>query len=491
MTRPAETEVDILDSAEAGGRFIRGGALRLGTFVLQLALSLAAVPFMIRHLGPVDYGYFVTASAIVFVIAGVTEAGLTNLGVREYATGPPGQRERVLRNLVGMRLALTGAGLAFAAGLTAVTGSPPVVVAGVAISGLGLLIAMIQQTYGIPLAADLRLGWASSIELTKQALLSIGTILLVIVGATLVPFFTVSVVASLATLVMTVIVVRRGAVVGLAADYAVWKELLRETLPYAVATAVGIIYFREAVILMSYLASDLETGYYSAAFRIVEILGTVPWMLITAVFPILARAARDDHQRLRYALQRLFEVALIIGSLMSLTLAVGAEFAIHVVAGHGFEPSIEILRIQSIALVTSFIVAVFAFTLLSLRLHKELLVANGIAVVVATVATLVLVPPFGAHGAAVAPTAAEACLGLSYAVALRRAKPELTVSLGIVPRVLVAVALGLVAGIAVPLPSVVQAAVAGLVCFGMLLALRAIPFELWNALRRRSPEPTG
>ena len=81
----ADQPEDVLDSGEAGGRAIRGGALFTVTYVFGLLLSIASVPFMIRHLGVVDYGYYVSVSAVVFIIGGFTEAGLTNLGIREYS----------------------------------------------------------------------------------------------------------------------------------------------------------------------------------------------------------------------------------------------------------------------------------------------------------------------------------------------------------------------------------------------------------------------
>ena len=109
-----------------------------------------------------------------------------------------------------------------------------------------------------------------------------------------------------------------------------------ETLPDALAAAVGLIYFRIAVVLMSYVSTDEETGIFSAAFRIVEVVGVLPWMLVSAGFPILARAARDDEARLGYALQKIFEVAVVLGVFIALGLAVAAPFAIEVVAGPGF-----------------------------------------------------------------------------------------------------------------------------------------------------------
>ena len=109
---PEPDPADMLDSGEAGGQFIRGGLSLTAAYIVNLLLSLAAVPLVIRHLGPVDYGRFATVTAIIFIVAGFTEAGLTSLGVREYSNLPRQERARLLRNLIGLRLTTTALGVA-------------------------------------------------------------------------------------------------------------------------------------------------------------------------------------------------------------------------------------------------------------------------------------------------------------------------------------------------------------------------------------------
>ena len=91
------------------------------------------------------------------------------------------------RNLVGLRLVLTVAGIGLAVVLTAATGAGQAVVLGTAIMGVGLLLTLTQQTYTVSLTARLRLGWVSALELIKQFTLSATIVLLVIVGASLEP----------------------------------------------------------------------------------------------------------------------------------------------------------------------------------------------------------------------------------------------------------------------------------------------------------------
>jgi O-antigen/teichoic acid export membrane protein len=486
---PKPVEPDVLDTGAAGGRAIRGGAFRTIAYAAVMLMSVASVPFMIRHLGVVDYGRFITVSAIIFIIGSVTEAGLTNLGVREYSVLEREARAGMLGNLAGLRLALTVAGLAIALGVTAATGAERVVVEGILLMGIGLLILLMQQTYTIPLQSELRFGWISLLEVLKQLVMTAAILALVIAGAELLPFFAVTILSGLVGLVATLALLRRQGSLLPAGDLRAWRRLLRETLPFAVAVAVGIIYFRLAVVLMSYIATDEETGYYSVAFRIVEVVAVLPWIVVSTGFPILARAARNDADRLRYALQRLFHVSAIVGVGIALGLAVGAEFAIDVIAGPGFDPSVPVLRVLSLALVTSFLVATWSFALLSLRIYRALLVSNAIAAGVAVVGTLALVPLIDAEGAAVATVGAEATLAVACAAGLSRARPDLRPVLDFVPRLALALSAALVPALLLPLPSVALAALAGATYLVALLAVRGIPPEVFSALRGREPEP--
>jgi O-antigen/teichoic acid export membrane protein len=490
-----ETEVDpvtaasadILDTGAAGGKVIRGGVIRMGGFVLGLLLGLVSVPLMTNHLGVDDYGRYVTVSAIVFIIGGFTEAGLTNLGVREYATLRGTAREDYLRNLAGLRFALTAAGVVAAGLFTWVTGADTVVVEGTLIAGAGLLISLTQQTYSIPLAAKLRLGWITVLDLLKQALLTAFIVVFVIAGAGLLPFFVAGIGSALGMLVATLALLRGEASLRPRADLAVWRRVMRDVLPYALAAAVGLIYFRLGVVLMSYIASDHETGIYGTAFRVVEVMGVVPWITVSAAFPILARAERDDAERLRYALQRLFEGSTMIGAGIALCIGLGARFAIDVIAPAEFHPAIPVLRLLGLALVTSFLVATFSLALLSLRANRELLVCNAIAAVTTATAILTLEPLLDARGAALGTVIGEATLVISYAIALRRRSRDLAPNLRILPKVALAAGVGALAGLLPVHPVIATIAGAG-AYVTMLFALRAVPPELLDALRRRAPE---
>jgi O-antigen/teichoic acid export membrane protein len=476
--------VDVLDTGAAAGLLIRGAAGRTIGYVAGLAIGLLAVPLMIRELGVERYGYFITASSVVLLIYAVTEAGLTALGVREYATTGESERRFVLRNLLGLRLVLTIAGVTIASSVLAVTGANAAIVWGTLILGLGLLLTAAQQSYQVVLLGQLRLGLVMMLELLRQSTAAAATLVVVVAHGSLNAFFWASVLASGVITAATVAMLRREGTLRPSFALTKWKDLLRETLPFALSSAITLVYFRIAVVLMSYVATAEETGYYAAAFRIVEVVAIAPWLLISSAFPILARAVRDDRDRFSYAIQRIFEVSVILGPWMALSIGILAPFAVSVVAGPGFEPSIAVLRILGVAHMTGFLAVSGIYAMLSLKRYRALLIANSFALIIAIVGTAILGPRFGAQGAAVATVAADGTLAIACLVVLART-PGLRPRLAVVPKAALSLIAGLILALVLPVHPLVIFVFSSFAYFVVAQALRAIPTEVIQAFRRR------
>jgi O-antigen/teichoic acid export membrane protein len=479
----AETVAETLDSREAGGKIIRGGSLRAVTYVVGVVVGAASVPFVVRHLGVRDYGRFVTVMSLAFIVFAITEGGLGNLGVREYATRDREARVELMRGLLGLRMVLSAAGVAVAVTFALAAGYDHVMVIGVVIAGSSFALLALQHTLSVPLQTSLRLGLLSALDAIRQATTTVLMVLLVVLGASLLPFYAVSLAAAAAVLATTVLKVRGEVPLLPSARLAQWKALLRETAFYAAATALGTVYFQIAVVATWLLSTQSETGYYSAAFRVVEIANGIPWLLATTAFPLLARAAQNDADRLRYALQRLFETSLLTGGAFALVTLASAPFAIHVVGGKEFEPASGVLRILAAGMPATFLLATWAFALLSLRLYRQLIIASGSAVVLAIVLSGALIPPLGADGAGITTAVLEVVLAALYGTLLMRARPDLRVTATVVPRFAIAAAAGTAAALFLPVHPLLAAAAAAVVFLGLMLAMGAVPAEIFQALR--------
>jgi O-antigen/teichoic acid export membrane protein len=487
--RAEEEHDDLLGTPLAGSAAIRGGALRVGGYSAGVALSIVSAALLFRHLGVVDGGRYVTVIALIATVQGLTEFGLTAVGMRELAVRTGADRDRLVRSLTGLRLALTTVGVAIAVAFAALAGYDSVLVMGAVLAGAGLVVQNLQTTYGVELMVELRLGWVTLLELVRQVATVALIVALVVAGARLLPFFGVPLPAALVGLLLTIRLVRGRIPISPSFDRAGWGSLLREILPFAAATAIASVYFRLAIILLSLIATAQETGYFAAPFRVVEVLVVVPQLLVTAGFPIFARAAKDDHGRLAYGVQRMFEVCLVMGGFTAVALVVGADFAIEVVAGPDFGPSADVLRIQAVTVFAIFALTSWAYALLSLREHRAMLAISLATLVSNCTLVLILGSAHGARGAAAGTLAADLLSLLLLGWWLAHSHPTMRPSLRVVPRVfaaaLVACAIGLLSGV----PDVVLAVVASVVYACLALVLRTVPQEVWvelRCLRRRS-----
>ena len=167
-------------------------------------------------------------------------------------------------------------------------------------------------------------------------------------------------------------------------------------------------------------------------------LTLIPALLASSAFPLLARAARDDRERLHYAIGRLSQGMLILGAWIAVALGLGAPLAIDVVAGPEFEPAVEPLRIQAVALLGTSLLAVWGYGLALARAspRDHARERRGRRAGRRTRASRSF-RAFGAVGAAVSLTAAELGLAAGYGLALRRSDPGLMRRLGAAPRILI------------------------------------------------------
>jgi O-antigen/teichoic acid export membrane protein len=481
MAAPDHT--DVLRTPEAGGRVIRGGAIRGAGYGGAILLAAGTSVLLLRYLGVVDFGRYATVAALLGIVSGITDAGLTAVGARELAVRTPIDREVVLRNLVALRLIVTPVGVGAAVLFALAAGYDSTIVYATLLGGLGVLLVNTQATMMLPLSVELRLGAVTAFEVARSALTFVGVAILVAVGTGLLPFFGVQVVVGAVVLAATPLVLQRaGLVPGI--DRAVARMLVREALPLAAALAMNVVYFRVLVILTSLLATDEATGYFGTSFRIFEVLFGLPLLVLSVALPVLSVAGHEDEERLRYSLQRVTEVALLLSVLLVLVIVAVAEPAIVFLAGEDFRGAAPVLQIQAVALIPVFLGQTWQLALVSIRRQSALAWATSTALVLVIVLGLALIPTYGATGAAVAAVLAESVLALLLLGFLHRLRPAVMPSFGFVPRVALA---GVLATpfLFAPISGVASAVCAAVVFLAVVHVAGVLPPELIAAFRRR------
>jgi O-antigen/teichoic acid export membrane protein len=478
-----ELALDLLRTPEAGGRVVRGGLIRGVGFGISTALGLATAVLLLRHLGVNDFGRYATVMAVLGIVAGITDAGLTAVGSREISVARTAvERVHILNNLLFLRVIGASLGVLAAVGFTAVAGYDRVVIAGTAIGGVGVVLISAQSMLTVPIWVGLRIVSLTALEVLRNLLTLAGVAVLVLAGAGLLPFFVVQVVVAVVLIPITLFLARVGVRFARGVRRAVIVKLLRETVPLAVAFAMSVVYFRVLVVLVSLLSTEEQTGLFGTSFRIFEMLLGLPALILSVALPLLSVAGDEDDSRLRRALQSMTEASLLIAALLVVGIAILAEPGIRLVGGEEYLGAVPVLRIQALALIPVFLVQTWQLGLIAGRAQRAMAVANGLALVLVLALGLAFVPSGGAKAAAWVAVAAETGLALFLWIALHRTNPAGAPSLGSAWKVAVAAGLAVGAGYLLRDSPVVGVCVATVVFVAVAIVTRAVPADLYHAI---------
>jgi O-antigen/teichoic acid export membrane protein len=477
---------DILTSAEAGGRIIRGSAMRIAGNAAGIVVGLGTATLLLRHLGVAESGRYVTVMSLVAIAGSVAENGLNVTGTRELALRGPSDREGLIANVLGQRLSITPLALLVIVLFAALAGYPSRMVAGTALAGTGMFIMSLANALMLRLTVELRNAGLAFVDFFRQAVTLAGVALLVALGAHLTPFFAVQIVVGLAVLALIPLLAGPGAFVLPRFDRTEQRALLRRAFPVAAAIVLGQLYFRLVIVLMSLISSPRQTGYFGGSLRAMETLVNIPILVAGVALPLLATAARDDRARLRYAIVGLSEGAVIAGVLVVLVTVRAAEPVMTIIGGGAFRPSGAVLRIQVGALLFIALYQIWTVSLIALGRQRELILTNALGLLGVAVFASVLVPLYGAQGGATASVLGDALLACLIYWRLRTAAGGVMVGIGFLARVAAAAAAGGAALLVPGLPGFAAAALAGVLFLGVGQLIGMLPQELRDALGPRA-----
>jgi O-antigen/teichoic acid export membrane protein len=484
MDSPDHAGEDVLRSSGAGGRVIRGSVLRVAANGVGLIFALITATLLLRHLGVEESGRYVTVMSLVGIAVAIVDNGLNVSAAKDLTIRPRAERRELMANIIGQRILVAIAAWMILVAFSLVAGYPGEMVAGTALAGGGVLVAAVGSAMMVPLTVELRNAGVAMVELLRAFVTLLGVAILVVAGASLTPFLAVQVAVGLSVMLVVPFLVGRAGVMRPRFSRVEQRGLLRTALPFAAALALGQIYFRLVIVLMSLISNGKETGYFGGSLRAMEALIVVPILVAGVALPVMTAAAHDNMARLKYTIEGLSEGAVIAGLLVILVTIRAADPVMRVIGGDAFEPAGDVLRIQVVALLFIALYQIWTVALVALGRQRQLILTNALGLLAVAVFAAILVPPLGAKGGAIASVCADAVLaGLIY-WRLHLATGKVTVRAGFLGRVAIAVACGGAALLA-PIGDIPAAILSAVVFLGVGLVVGMVPKELRDVIGRR------
>jgi O-antigen/teichoic acid export membrane protein len=135
-----------------------------------------------------------------------------------------------------------------------------------------------------------------------------------------------------------------------------WGRILRHSYSLGIAGFLASSYLRLGVVLLTWLAGPLVTGYYNAGFRIFEFSYILPAAIMVMAVPHLAAVrARESRPALRREVRRLSWIMAGLGLLCAAFLGLGAPLLVRMIYGQAYGGAVPVLRVLGLCGIMVFI----------------------------------------------------------------------------------------------------------------------------------------
>lgn len=390
-------------------------------FAFRVVTSIIVVAALGRILDPKDYGYFSLVATLVVVIREVLDLGVGNLVTREIVKNP--EREQfIVEGLMGWR-AWVSTFLSCALLLFALVQEDfwrsAVIISLAVVTPSYITLAQVPSF----VARQAILGPAI-MGIALQLLVLSGLFTMIWVGLTGVVFCWLIILREVLSnagyhLMFRKLASFRPRIVPVNREI---RQFLFSAFTYSGAVLLHGLYFNSDVFLVYLIRGEAELGAYSAAFRAINPVLELPYMLVIPLVPTLTRMAADNMPKLRALVTDLTMIALGVGLAATAAGVFTARDFIEILyAGNyagGDLDSVGAFAWLSVALSATCVSAPLVIGLLALHLERQLLLIGAAGFSINLVANILLLPRFGFQVAAVTTAITEVivCLMMLHAI---------------------------------------------------------------------------
>lgn len=372
--------------------------------LIRMGLGLLVGVWVARYLGPEGYGQLSFAGSYVMIFSALALFGLESIVVRDLVRHP--EAERAILGTTCLIRAVAGL-LSYLLAIIVLLVLRPddrLALVLVALLGSSLLVQAFEVT-------DL---WFQSWVLSRYTVIcrsaafvvSSGLkVLLVITGASLAAIAAATAVEALFAGFLLVLVHSRYSEVGIFSwrwESSWFRRLLTGSVPMVLSGVVLMVYLRIDQVMLGALTTQAEVGLYAAAVRISEVWYFVPTAIVSSVFPGLVALRSTDPAQFELKLQQLYNLLAFLGYAVALPVTFIAPWLVQLLFGSAYQAAAPLLAVLIWAGLFANLSVVRNAHFIALDWGKALLWATSLGAAANVLLNLVLIPRYGALGAAIA-----------------------------------------------------------------------------------------
>lgn len=395
---------------------------------VSTAIGVVVVSLMTHHLGDVGFGMYSTANAFFQIFAIMLDLGLNVMLVQMLGerAGDVAYENRAVSATFTLRIVSALVLLTIAPIIGFLLPYPPelklallAIWASFFTSALNQIVIGVQQRH-------LKMHVVAISEVSGRIILLLGLLISIAMHWGLIPIVLIVSIGSTVNFLINIIVAMRYASFKWNWDPEFWRILITRAWPIGVSILFNLIYFKADTLILSLVRPFQEVGVYSAAYRVLEILVTLPFMYTGVLLPLLARAWTDKNKEHFQSLLRnsYVAMALLVAPIMAGIYILGTRVMI-LIAGPDFAASGAILNILLIAVGLIFLGTVSSHAIVALDVQRKMMPVYIIVALLTLVGYVMFIPRYGMWAAAWLTVFSEGLVAIaSTVISVRRSETK-------------------------------------------------------------------
>ncbi|MFH1315048.1 MAG: flippase [Candidatus Uhrbacteria bacterium] len=408
----------------------RNYSVQFGGRIFGTFLGVLTIAILTRHLGETGYGELTTAMTFLQMFGVMVDFGLTLTLVQMISTVGANE-EKIVGNVLALRLL---SGIVFFGLAAAIGFALPYTLA------IKITIAVGTLSYLFMTASSMLVGifqkhmaiWRFALAEVINRFITLGVIVLfAYLAFGVVAMMIAFVLGNLIQLITTVYLAGPYVRVRPQIDLLVWKDAVVRSWPIGLSIFFNLVYLKSDILFLGWFRSQAEVGLYGAAYKILDVITSLPVMYMGLALPSLVHAWTSNNKiEFKKIMQRSFDFFSIIAwPILVGSLVVGVPL-LTLVSGEAFAISGEVLRILILAAVAVFFGSLTGHAVVALGLQKPMTLGYAATAVLAVIGYILVIPEYGLWGAAWITVAAEVLIAtLTFIVVSRTSRwlPDLSI----------------------------------------------------------------
>lgn len=391
---------------------VKNAGWLMGEKIIQMVISLVVSLLTARYLGPSNFGLVNYAASYTAFFASFCTLGINSLMVKEFVDRP--EKEGMV---LGTTLVLRGissflSALTIIAIVSIVDRDEPTTILVVALCSLGMVFRVFNA-FNYWFQRHLKSKFTAIAAFVAYLVTAAYRVVLIILGKSVVWFALATSVDYVCVAILLVIFYKKCAGQGLGFSWQYGKELLGRSKHFILSGLMVAIYAQTDKLMLKQMLDLSETGIYSTATAVNNMWCFVLSALIDSMYPSVMEAHKAGDEALFAKRNRqMYALVFYVSVTVAILFNIFADLIIWILYGEAFMDAAMPLRIVSWYTAFSYLGVAREAWVVSKNRQNHLIKIYISAAIGNVLLNFLLIPVWGANGAALASLISQILTGL-------------------------------------------------------------------------------